>query len=84
MFDHQQVTLCAVIFVACQGKKAGQKTLEEISDLKDYKKLLKTRTSVLICFTKSSKDSAAVIKLLGEVAETVRGTGTIATIDCGG
>lgn len=67
------------------GKKAGPKAaLDEVSDLKDFKKLLKTRTSVLVCFTKSAKDSANVIKLLGEVADAVKGTGTIVTVDCGG
>lgn len=69
----------------CCGKKAGQKSLvEEVSDLKEFKKLLKTRTSVLVCFTKSSKDSSVLIKQLTEVADAVRGTGTIVTVDCGG
>ena len=74
-----------MLFFSCCGKKAGQKsTLDEITDLKEFKKLLKTRTSVLVCFTKSLKDSSNVIKQLAEVAETVRGTGTIVTVDCGG
>ena len=74
-----------MLFFSCCGKKAGQKsTLDEITDLKEFKKLLKTRTSVLVCFTKTLKDSSNVIKQLAEVAETVRGTGTIVTVDCGG
>lgn len=74
-----------MFFFGCCGKKAGQKSsLDEVSDLKDFKKLLKTRTSVLVCFTKSLKDTSSLIKQLSEVAEAVRGTGTIVTVDCGG
>lgn len=74
-----------LLFFGCCGKKAGQKSaLDEVSDLKEFKKLLKTRTSVLVCFTKSLRDSSSLIKQLGEVAEAVRGTGTIITVDCGG
>ncbi|KAK4019857.1 protein disulfide-isomerase A5 [Daphnia magna] len=74
-----------MLFFCCCGKKAGQKSaLDEISDLKEFKKLLKTRTSVLVCFTKSLKESSNVIKQLAEVSEAVRGTGTIVTVDCGG
>lgn len=74
-----------MLFIGCLGKKAGQKqVLDEVSDLKEFKKLLKTRTSVLACFTKSMRDSLALVKQLSEVAEAVRGTGTIVTVDCGG
>lgn len=67
------------------GKKAGTKSvIDTISDLKEFKKLLKTRTSVLACFSKSSKDSSKLIKTLSEVAEIVRGSGTIVHVDCGG
>ena len=55
-----------------------------MADVKDFKKLLKTRTSVLVCFTRSTKDSAALLKLLAGVAETIRGTGAIVAVDCGG
>lgn len=76
--------LCMLI-CGCYGKKAGQKSsLDEVSDLKEFKKLLKTRTSVLVCFTKSMKESSSLIKQLSEVAEAVRGTGTIVIVDCGG
>lgn len=74
-----------MLFFGCCGKKAGQKSsLEEISDSKEFKKLLKTRTSVLVCYTKSLKESSNVIKKLAEVSDAVRGTGTIVTVDCGG
>lgn len=81
---NHQVVVCCVLTGFCDGKKAGQKSLDEVVDLKEFKKLLKIRTSVLVCFTKSAKESQFVTKLLGEVAEVVRGTGTIVTVDCGG
>jgi len=79
--------LLVVIFMwlgVIGGKKAGIKSVDSMSDLKEFKKLLKTRTSVLACFTKNSKESSKLIKTLSEVADIVRGSGTIVTVDCGG
>jgi len=70
--------------VTVNGKKAGPKSIDSISDIKEMKKLLKTRTSVLACFTKNAKESTKLIKILSEAADTVRGSGTIVTVDCGG
>ena len=66
------------------AKKTGSKSLDEVTEVKEFKKLLKTRTSVLVCFTKSAQEASQISKLLVEVAEIVRGTGTIIRVDCGG
>jgi protein disulfide-isomerase A5 len=74
----------ALCFNPLHAKKAGQKALEDVSDIKEFKKLLKTRTSVLVVFTKSTKEASQLTKVLVEVADIVRGTGTIVSVDCGG
>lgn len=76
------VLLCLIL--SCYGKKAGQKSVDDVSDVKEFKKLLKTRTSVLVLFSKSTREASSVLKVLAEVADAVRGQGTIVTVDCGG
>ena len=71
-------------FAIAYGKKAGIKpSIDSVSDIKEFKKLLKTRTSVLVCFSKSTKEATQLIKVLSEVADIIRGSGTIVTVDCG-
>ncbi|MFT7815063.1 protein disulfide-isomerase A5-like isoform X2 [Arapaima gigas] len=57
--------------------------IERISDHKDFRKLLRTRTNVLVIYTKSDKCGEAQLKLLSEVAMAVKGQGTIAWVNCG-
>ncbi|XP_048834761.1 protein disulfide-isomerase A5 [Brienomyrus brachyistius] len=57
--------------------------IETVSDHKDFKKLLRTRTNVLILYTKSDMSGEGHLKLLSEVAQAVKGQGTIAWINCG-
>uniref|UniRef100_A0A8C1YIA6 Protein disulfide-isomerase A5 n=1 Tax=Cyprinus carpio TaxID=7962 RepID=A0A8C1YIA6_CYPCA len=53
--------------------------IEKVSDHKDFKKLLRTRTNVLVLYTRSD----AQLKLLSDVAQAVKGQGTIAWVNCG-
>uniref|UniRef100_A0A7N8XBC7 Protein disulfide isomerase family A, member 5 n=1 Tax=Mastacembelus armatus TaxID=205130 RepID=A0A7N8XBC7_9TELE len=59
--------------------------IEKVSDHKDFKKLLRTRTNVLVLYTDTEFavrwDSH--LKLLSNVAQTVKGQGTIAWVNCG-
>uniref|UniRef100_A0A668AT76 Protein disulfide isomerase family A, member 5 n=1 Tax=Myripristis murdjan TaxID=586833 RepID=A0A668AT76_9TELE len=54
--------------------------IERVSDHKDFKKLLRTRTNVLVLYTKTGDSQ---LKLLSDVAQTVKGQGTIAWVNCG-
>uniref|UniRef100_A0A8C9VSU1 Protein disulfide isomerase family A, member 5 n=1 Tax=Scleropages formosus TaxID=113540 RepID=A0A8C9VSU1_SCLFO len=56
---------------------------ERITDHKDFRKLLRTRTNVLVIYTKTDKCGEAQLKLLSEVALAMKGLGTIAWVNCG-
>uniref|UniRef100_A0A674CZ10 Protein disulfide isomerase family A, member 5 n=1 Tax=Salmo trutta TaxID=8032 RepID=A0A674CZ10_SALTR len=57
--------------------------IEKVSDHKDLKKLLRTRTNVLVLYTKSATSGDSKFKLLSDVAQVVKGQGTIAWVNCG-
>uniref|UniRef100_A0A7N8YG50 Protein disulfide-isomerase A5 n=1 Tax=Mastacembelus armatus TaxID=205130 RepID=A0A7N8YG50_9TELE len=61
--------------------------IEKVSDHKDFKKLLRTRTNVLVLTMVYSLSVATPgdshLKLLSNVAQTVKGQGTIAWVNCG-
>ncbi|XP_032880758.1 protein disulfide-isomerase A5 isoform X2 [Amblyraja radiata] len=57
--------------------------IEKIDDQKELKKLTRTRNNVLILFSKSGAAAERPLKLLSDVAEAVKGQGTIAWVDCG-
>uniref|UniRef100_A0A3Q2Y894 Protein disulfide isomerase family A, member 5 n=1 Tax=Hippocampus comes TaxID=109280 RepID=A0A3Q2Y894_HIPCM len=76
--SHRQVLLTSVL----DAVKVSP-LIERVSDHKDLKKLLRTRTNVLVLYTKTATSSDAYLKLLSDVAQTVKGQGTIAWVNCG-
>uniref|UniRef100_A0A8C7M6L0 Protein disulfide isomerase family A, member 5 n=1 Tax=Oncorhynchus mykiss TaxID=8022 RepID=A0A8C7M6L0_ONCMY len=56
---------------------------QKVSDHKDLKKLLRTRSNVLVLYTKSATSGDSKFKLLSDVAQVVKGQGTIAWVNCG-
>uniref|UniRef100_A0A4W3JF62 Protein disulfide-isomerase A5 n=1 Tax=Callorhinchus milii TaxID=7868 RepID=A0A4W3JF62_CALMI len=54
--------------------------IEKVEDHKEFKKLVRTRNNVLVVYSKSAERS---LKLLSDVAEAVKGQGTIAWVNCG-
>ncbi|EDO41376.1 predicted protein, partial [Nematostella vectensis] len=57
--------------------------IEEVNDVKPFKKLLRTNKNLLVLFAKSEKDASKKLSLLGEVAMAIKGKGTVAFINCG-
>uniref|UniRef100_G3N8K2 Protein disulfide-isomerase A5 n=1 Tax=Gasterosteus aculeatus aculeatus TaxID=481459 RepID=G3N8K2_GASAC len=57
--------------------------IEKVSDHKDFKKLLRTRTNVLVLYTNTASSGDSHLKLLSDVAQAVKGQGTIAWVNCG-
>ncbi|XP_056292474.1 protein disulfide-isomerase A5 [Pseudoliparis swirei] len=57
--------------------------IEKVSDHKDFRKLLRTRTNVLVLFTSAAPSGDSHLKLLSDVAQTLKGQGTIAWVNCG-
>ena len=62
-------------------KKSSKVTLEDISDPKDFKKLLKTKNNVLAYFVQKPS-SNNILSVLKDVAEKIKGSGTIVTVNC--
>lgn len=74
--------LCARFHLADGG--VPLEPLSEISDHKEFKKILRTKTNVLILYVESTKASKALINICQEVAANVKGTGSIFLVNCGG
>lgn len=53
-----------------------------ISDQKEWKKLLKTRTNVLALFTNGEKHVTSFLQTYDTVADRIRGKGTLVYVDC--
>ncbi|KAJ8917992.1 hypothetical protein NQ315_011445 [Exocentrus adspersus] len=70
--------------VQCASKTNKKLVLDNITDIKDFKKLLRTKTNILVCFYNSQKQAQNVIKVFRDVAENVKGEGTLALVDCSG
>ena len=57
--------------------------MEEVSDAKDLKKVLKTRKNVLILYGESNKAANKLLELCRDVAVEIKGSGSILFINCG-
>ncbi|CAG7822630.1 unnamed protein product, partial [Allacma fusca] len=81
------VSLLSTTIDANGGSSRKSKAIiQELSDVKDWKKLIKTKTNVLIYFGngKSSFQSKGILSVLQEAAELIKGIGTVAIADCAG
>lgn len=56
--------------------------IDSITDMKELKKLFRTKTNMLLMFVSSMKESQSAVKVLREAAEVVKGQGTMVLIDC--
>lgn len=66
------------------AKTKTKSTIDNITDFKDFKKLLRTKTNILVCFSRSFKESSQIIKIFKDVAESIKGEGTMVLVDCSG
>ena len=72
--------LLSLAFDAYAAKKGPKASVEDIVEHKDFKKLLRTKNNVLVYFF--DKPSKNLITVLREVADKVKGTGTLVSVDC--
>lgn len=78
-----QVLVCGIQHF--QAKQNSQKaTVEEMTDIKDFKKILRTKNNVLVCYISSQKQASYIVKIFKEAAEVVKGQGTMLLVDCSG
>ena len=61
----------------------GENLVEEVHDIKDLKKILKTRKNVLVLFAESGKSAQKLLDLCRQVALAVKGTGSLFYVNCG-
>lgn len=84
MFSQRQfilaLLLLLVALVAAKTKLSAVQ--EDITEYKDFKKLLRTKNNVLALYVSSAKEAASEVKVFREAAEAIRGTGTMLFIDC--
>ncbi|KAM7352504.1 protein disulfide-isomerase A5 [Cochliomyia hominivorax] len=62
--------------------KTNAAYIEDISEYKDFKKLLRTKTNVLVLYYNNAKQASEQIRIFKETAEAIKGTGTMVLMDC--
>lgn len=69
---------------ACVLAKTPSKTsvVDNISDMKEFKKLLRTRINVLVLFVQDKSSASATLKVFQEASDHVKGQGTMVLMDC--
>ena len=65
-------------------KDTKNSVIDNIYDIKDFKKIIRTKTNVLVCYTNSIKQASQVIKVLREAGDVMKGQGTMVLMDCAG
>ena len=75
---------CAVCLslLSLNSEAANLKQVVTISDQKEWKKLLRTRTNVLALFMSGEKHVASLLPTFDSVADRIRGKGTLVYVDC--
>lgn len=68
--------------VIAQSKGKQKVLIDDITDFKDLKKLLRTKNNVLILYAVNAKAAQNIIKALDEAARSVKGEATAVLIDC--
>lgn len=65
-----------------QAKKHKTAVLTDIGDIKEFKKLLRTKTNVLLLFVNEPKSSQPITEVFKDTADSMKGQATLAIIDC--
>uniref|UniRef100_A0A4W5P2I4 Uncharacterized protein n=1 Tax=Hucho hucho TaxID=62062 RepID=A0A4W5P2I4_9TELE len=84
----RELKMYTFVFLVClvsvlQASVKVSPLIEKVSEHKDFKKLLRTRTNVLVLYTKSATSGDSKLKLLSDVAQVIKGQGTIVWVNCG-
>lgn len=72
------------LHLSTQVKKQKTSVISDIDDIKEFKKLLRTKTNVLILYINNHKSSQSVLDVFKEAADNMRGQATLVVIDCNG
>ena len=82
-----RLLLLSLLFISILAKSSklrftGFKNVLTVSDVKEWKKVLKTRNNVLALFADGRKPVSEHLGLIEKVAGEVRGRGTVIFVDC--
>ncbi|GFS06926.1 protein disulfide-isomerase A5-like [Elysia marginata] len=66
-----------------QNKKNKKSLVIKVDDIKEFKKLLRTKTNLLVICVQSEKSTAKLNQVFEDVAEEMKGKATLAYINCG-
>eukprot|EP00118_Oscarella_pearsei_P015366 m.138527 g.138527 ORF g.138527 m.138527 type:complete len:765 (+) comp38247_c0_seq18:43-2337(+) len=64
------------------GKADLKEVISDIDDVKEFKKLLRTRTNILVMFSKTAKSMSDILPIFGDAATEMKGRAALVTIDC--
>lgn len=84
MFQFQVILFLVLVLVqvSLQARKQKSTVVTDIVVMKEYKKMLKSKTNVLILFVNQPKAAHIVSDVVREAAEAMKGQATLAIIDC--
>lgn len=83
MLTHRLLVMQFLLFVALVAAKSKLSAVQEdITEYRDFKKVLRTKNNVLALYVSSAIAAAAELKVFREAAEEIRGTGTMLYVDC--
>ena len=71
-----------VSLTASVAKKQTRVVLDTVNEMKEFKKVIRTRNNVLVLFINDVEQSADMVKLLEGVLQKVKGMATMITVDC--
>ncbi|KAH3868542.1 protein disulfide-isomerase A5-like [Dreissena polymorpha] len=77
------VLILLLVFIQTRAKK-GKSLIDSVDDLKEFKKFLRTKTNLLVIFTKSENAASKLMPMFDGVAEDIKGKGSLAIVDCSG
>lgn len=61
---------------------AKSTVVEGITDMKELKKLFRTKNNVLVLFVSSQKEAHSTLNAFRDAAEIIKGQGTMVLLDC--
>ncbi|XP_054751410.2 protein disulfide-isomerase A5-like [Lytechinus pictus] len=77
------ILVSVLIFATDAAKKnANRKLVADITDMKEFKKELRTHNNVMVLFSKDAKSGESMMNLYSDVAGEMKGLATLVFVDC--
>jgi len=76
------IVLISVLSYADAKKSSNQDLINKVENIKAFKKLLRTKTNILVMFAKNEDAAKKNFGVYGDAAAKSKGIGTLAWVDC--